>query len=301
MTRRSFWGPQDKVTYKGRFAPSPTGPLHLGSLTAALGSYLDARSNHGEWHVRLEDIDPPRDIPEAKVWIPRQLEDHGLHWDKEISCQSKRLQLYGHFLKELEHSGDTFYCTCTRQRIKTLGGHYDGNCRSNTTRAQKNDSAIRVKLEGLQTWKDLVQGHQSFSAGQLNGDFIVRRRDGLFSYQLAVAIDDSIQKISHVIRGADLIDSTARQIYLHNLLGLKSPQYGHLPVVMNRSGQKLSKQNLASSLDDSPAQENLIKALDFLGQQPGRELQDARVDEILCWATANWALANVPTALDPRY
>jgi len=287
------------MTYKGRFAPSPTGPLHLGSLTAALGSYLDARSNNGEWHVRMEDIDPPREIPEAKICIPRQLDDHGLHWDAEISYQSDRLHIYQAFLKDLENTGSIFYCTCSRQRIKKLGGTYDGKCRPNTIAEQRVKSSIRVKLEDTQTWNDLVQGNQSFSPEQLHGDFVVKRSDGLFSYQLAVAIDDSVQEISHVIRGADLIDSTARQIHLHHLLGLRSPQYGHLPIVTNHLGQKLSKQNLAPSLDNSRPEDNLIKALELLGQQPEHDLKHATTDEIIYWATANWVLANVPTSLDP--
>jgi len=284
------------MTYKGRFAPSPTGPLHLGSLVAALGSYLDARANHGHWLVRMEDIDPPREIPEAKVWIPAQLENHGLHWDEDISYQSCRLDIYQSHLEALKETGHIYTCYCSRQRIKELGGIYDGLCRTGSKiepqGAEK--GALRIRLNDTQCWADLVQGSQSFTPKQLNGDFVIKRRDGLFSYQLAVAVDDSLQEITHVIRGADLIDSTARQIHLQKTLGLSTPQYGHLPLVKNTNGQKLSKQNLASSLDETEPTENLICALKLLGQAPEQQLEKASIEEIINWAIAHWSLAKIP-------
>ena len=283
------------MTYRGRFAPSPTGPLHLGSLVAALGSFLDARANQGQWLVRMEDIDPPREVAEARLWIPRQLEDHGLYWDGHIIYQSGRLSIYQDYLQKLAHTGKLYSCNCSRKRIKELGGIYDGLCRSKVKLSVSEDGhGLRIQLNSKQYWKDLVQGEQSFTPEQLHGDFIVKRRDGLFSYQLAVAVDDSEQKITHVVRGADLIDSTARQTYLHRLLHLKSPEYGHLPVVENTRGQKLSKQNLAASLDETAAQKNLVLALTLLGQGPDTQLGEGSVEDIIQWAIAHWSLEQVP-------
>lgn len=288
------------MTYKGRFAPSPTGPLHLGSLVAALGSYLDARTNDGVWLVRMEDIDPPREVSGAKVSIPSQLETHGLYWDEEITYQSERTEIYRHFLGHLKTKRTTYSCTCSRQRIKNLGGNYDGLCRPKNEQAQEatNEqifSAIRIRLDDTKSWNDLVLGQQVFTPKELHGDFIVKRRDDLFSYQLAVAIDDALQEITHVIRGADLLDSTARQIHIQQLSDLKSPAYGHLPVVVNNSGQKLSKQNLAASLDETKPAENLITALELLGQDPDQVLKGASIEEIISWGKANWNLSKVPT------
>lgn len=285
------------MAYIGRFAPSPTGSLHLGSLVAALGSYLDARSNQGIWLVRMEDLDPPREISAAKTLIPWQLEQHGLYWDQSIELQSNRQEIYQRYVRKLIETGLCFYCSCSRQRIKALGGNYDGLCRPNNSLNNKHSDlelSLRIQLNQNQHWQDFVQGAQNFTPEQLHGDFVIQRRDGLFSYQLAVAIDDSLQNISRVIRGADLLDSTARQIYLQNLLGLKSPEYGHLPIVINSNGQKLSKQNLATSLDETPASKNLFMALQILGQHPLNELLDAKTDEILLWATQNWNLSKVP-------
>lgn len=300
------------MTYTGRFAPSPSGPLHLGSLVAALGSYLDARTNRGLWLLRMEDLDPPREVPEAKTWIPKQLENHGLTWDRSISYQSERLDLYQSHLEKLDKSGFIYQCFCSRQRVKELGGTYDGHCRNklfqsgndqpltNRPTAEATKAALRVHLDNPQSWDDLIQGFQSYTPEQLHGDFVVKRRDGLFSYQLAVAVDDSLQGITHVIRGADLIDSAARQIHLQKLLGLSSPDYGHLPVVENDQGQKLSKQNLARSLDETTPAANLVLALKILGQQPPAQLEDGSAEEILGWAGENWNRAKIPAEAEFR-
>ena len=226
--------------YSGRFAPSPTGPLHLGSLVAALGSYLDAKANSGLWLLRIEDIDPPREMAGAKELILRQLEYHGLYWDSTAIYQSQRLDTYQEYFDHLKNNQHLYACDCPRHRIRDLNGIYDGHCRD-LNLSFDSDAAIRVLLSEKNIgWNDLILGPQSFSFDELGGDFIVRRRDGLFSYQLAVAVDDGLEGITHVIRGADLLDSTARQTYLHKLFGLSSPEYGHLPMVMNNQGQKLS-------------------------------------------------------------
>ena len=207
------------ASYIGRFAPSPTGPLHLGSLFTALASYLDARANHGRWLVRMEDIDPPREIPGAADTILRQLENHGLHWDDSVLYQSQRLRAYQQAVADLVDKQLVYYCQCTRARLRSLNGIYDGHCRSQKlltadSNATKS-SAIRILVPDLTiTWADLIQGPCSENLAKSCGDFIVVRRDGLFAYQLAVSVDDGYQGITHIIRGDDLLDSTPRQIYL---------------------------------------------------------------------------------------
>lgn len=282
------------TSYIGRFAPSPTGPLHLGSLVAALGSYLDARANHGTWLLRIEDMDPPREMPGAKDIILEQLEDHSLYWDGGAIYQSQRLDIYQDYFDQFKSAGHLYACDCPRHRIRDLNGIYDGYCRNRGLHFD-GDTAIRVRLTPKNIgWNDLILGEQSFSPTELGGDFIVRRRDKLFSYQLAVALDDKLQNISHVIRGADLLDSTARQIYLHQLLNVESPQYGHLPMVMNNQGQKLSKQTHAPALDSSVSGENLFMALKILGLNPPVGLGKSANEDILEWAVQQWNMALVP-------
>lgn len=283
------------TNYIGRFAPSPTGPLHLGSLVAALGSYLDARAHKGSWLLRIEDIDPPREMPGAKELILEQLEAHGLEWDGEITYQSHRLAIYQQYFDQLKQDGKLYACDCPRHRIRELNGVYDGCCRDRALPFDA-DTAIRVRLEpGNIGWDDLILKAQSFSPTELGGDFIVRRRDGLFSYQLAVALDDALQGISHVIRGADLLDSAARQIYLQNLLDMQSPKYGHLPMVMNNFGQKLSKQTHAPALDSDKASKNLVLAMCILGLNPPEDLAESPLRPILDWGISNWNIHSVPT------
>lgn len=283
------------TSYTGRFAPSPTGPLHLGSLVAALGSYLDAKAHSGQWLLRIEDIDPPREITGAKDLILRQLEDHGLCWDGAAIYQSQRLGIYREYFDQLKRNNQLFACDCPRHRIRDLQGIYDGFCR-NRHLDFDSDTAIRVRLaEGDISWNDLILGKQSISSSDLGGDFIVRRRDRLFSYQLAVALDDGLEGITHVIRGADLLDSTARQIYLHQLLGLVSPDYGHLPMVINNQGQKLSKQTHAPALDSDKSGENLALSLDILGLNPPEDISQSSCEEILAWGISHWNINSVPT------
>ena len=287
--------------YIGRFAPSPTGPLHFGSLVCALASYLDARHHQGQWLVRIEDIDPPREIPGSTTTILKQLESHGLLWDGDLLYQSQRSDAYNAALAQLQTSGLTYSCDCNRQRVAQLGGIYDGHCRQ---RQVDTVSATRLRLpednqDSTIAFDDLIMGDYRQSLVNEVGDFVIKRRDGLFSYQLAVAVDDRFQNISHIIRGADLLSSTARQLYLQRCLGSSAEQVaalqlGHLPLAVNREGQKLSKQNHAPALLPGDELNNLWLALHWLQQTPPVELQTEPKETLLSWATANWSINSIP-------
>ncbi len=272
--------------YRGRFAPSPTGPLHFGSLIAALASYLDARAHDGRWLVRMEDLDPPREMPGAAAVILRQLREHGLVWDGDVLYQSTRLSRYGEVLESLFERGIAYCCCCTRREVQAMGGVYDGRCyrRGGVSRQ---GSAVRVHLPpaSVVNFEDRVRGRISQDLNRDPGDFVVRRRDGLFAYQLAVVVDDAEQGINCVIRGSDLLSSTARQIWLLRTLGKPVPGYGHIPVAINDRGQKLSKQTHAPSLDDSAPDANLRAALTWLGMPPS---PGADISDMLGEAVANW-------------
>lgn len=274
--------------YTGRFAPSPTGPLHFGSLLAAVGSYCDARAAGGRWLLRMEDIDPPRAMPGASDQILRQLEAYGLAWDGPVLYQSTRDQAYLEALEQLQAQGDVFWCRCSRTELARLGtGVYPGTCRAFTT--PRSDAAIRLRVpEGITSFRDVVFGPQEESVARQTGDFVLRRRDGLFSYQLAVVVDDAAQGVTRVVRGADLLDNTARQIVLQQRLGLASPTYLHLPLAVHADGSKLSKQTHAVALP-VPASPDLLRlALQRLGQiQPPPEEAPSCAD-ILSAGVANW-------------
>ena len=232
--------------YVGRFAPSPTGPLHFGSLVAALASYLDAKANGGRWLVRIEDLDPPREVTGSSTHILKQLQALGMNWDDDVLYQSTRLSAYERILQQLENLEYCFNCDCSRQRVSGLGGVYDGRCRSRGLNPSPG-LAIRLKTSSQTVrFADGIQGDYVQNLEHEVGDFILRRRDGLFAYQLAVVADDAAQKITHVVRGYDLVSSTPRQIYLQQLLGLPTPSYAHIPIIVNELGQKLSKQHFAS-------------------------------------------------------
>lgn len=283
---------------RGRFAPSPTGPLHFGSLIAALGSYLQARSQGGEWYLRIENLDPPREQPGASDAILRVLDKLQLHWDGEVMYQSTRLEAYEAALSTLARNDRLFYCDCSRQQIRThqkynpQDARYPGTCRSQ--RSPRPDSAIRVQVDDIPVEiDDLCQGRHRWNLAQDGGDFIVRRRDGLFAYHLAVVVDDAYQGMTEIVRGSDLLDSTPGQVYLQHLLGLPAPAYMHLPVA-TRAGIKLSKQAHAPALNlDNPGQ-MLLRALHFLGQAPPASLCSADAASLLEWAVANWQPQQVP-------
>ncbi|HJN49932.1 MAG: tRNA glutamyl-Q(34) synthetase GluQRS [Pseudomonadales bacterium] len=290
------------AVYVGRFAPSPTGPLHFGSLVSALASYLDARSHGGVWLVRMEDLDPPRNSRKAADQILQALSDFGLTWDGEVLYQSRRLDSYASSLHTLAEENLLYACSCSR---KKSGKIYPGFCRDkpqakplDADGAEKGTPhAMRVRVPDREiTFTDLIQGDQRQHLSKQVGDFILKRKDGLFAYQLAVVVDDAYQQITHVVRGSDLLDSTPRQIYLHELLHSTPIRYAHHPVIANAQGNKLSKQTFATALDSRAPQRTLTAALEALNLNPPEPfLRSTSVDSILQWAIANWRLGAVPS------
>ena len=279
--------------YIGRFAPSPSGELHFGSLIAALGSYLQARARQGKWLVRIEDIDPPREVPGAADTILRQLEHYGLHWDGEVLWQSKRHDAYRERLAWLSAQGLSYNCTCTRARIQSVGGVYDGHCR--TLHHPQANAAVRlIQRSPVTRFYDRLSGEIQADERLAREDFIIHRRDGLFAYNLAVVVDDHFQGVTEIVRGADLVEPTVRQISLYQQCGWKVPDYVHLPLAINDHGVKLSKQNHAPALPDGDPRPVLIDALRFLNQNVIDEWQDLPVDELLKTAITNWTLEAVP-------
>jgi glutamyl-Q tRNA(Asp) synthetase len=285
---------------RGRFAPSPTGPLHFGSLIAAGGSYLSARSQGGEWLVRMEDLDPPREQPGAADDILRTLEAYGFEWDGAVMRQSRRRDAYETALAALKHQGVVYACGCTRREIADSsvlgleGPVYPGTCRAGlaTERASR---ALRVRTDDdIIEYPDRLQGTQRARLASEVGDFVVKRADGPYAYQLAVVVDDAEQRITEVVRGADLLASTARQIHLQRLLGLSTPSYLHLPAVLNARGEKLSKQTAAKALPRATPVAWLWRALDLLGQQPPAEWRAASCAEFWTAAIARWSEAALP-------
>lgn len=279
--------------YIGRFAPSPSGELHFGSLIAALGSYLQARANHGTWLVRIEDIDPPREVPGAAETILRQLEHYGLHWDGEVLWQSQRHGTYHAALDWLAQQGLSYYCTCTRAQIHSMGGIYNGHCRDLHLGPQNAALRLRQQQPVLQFY-DKLRGEIVADEALAREDFIIHRRDGLFAYNLAVVVDDHFQGVTEIVRGADLIEPTVRQISLYRHFGWQAPDYIHLPLALNSDGNKLSKQNHAPALPEGDPRPVLINALQFLNQDIVKEWQDLSVEELLKNAVANWKLSTVP-------
>lgn len=282
--------------HRGRFAPSPTGPLHLGSLVAAMGSYLQRRHNDGEWLVRIEDIDPPREVAGASASILNSLEAHGFEWDEAVTWQSKRTGLYAAAIQQLRRDCSLFACRCSRRDLNEdgivgpEGPVYPGTCRQ-AGYEDRPDMALRFRVPpGLVCFDDGLQGRICDDVARTCGDFVVRRRDGLIAYQLAVVVDDADQAVSEVVRGCDLLGSTARQIRLQQALGFDQPAYLHLPLVTAPNAQKLSKQTGASPLDNARALDNLIAAHQLLGQ-PHAPTQDfVNVSDFWGWAIPRWDL-----------
>jgi glutamyl-Q tRNA(Asp) synthetase len=287
-------------TYRGRFAPSPTGPLHFGSLIAAVGSYLEARRRGGEWLLRMEDLDEPREVPGAADAILQALDAYGFEWDGEVRFQSRRSAAYGAALERLERKGAVFPCACTRREISdsapSLASEavYPGTCREGLPPGRR-ARAVRMRVDdAVIAFDDALQGRVEQNLAREVGDFVVRRADGFFAYQLAVVVDDAEQSITDVVRGADLLASTPRQILLQRLLGYLTPRYMHLPVAVNRNGDKLSKQTLAAPLGIPDAAVQLWRALRFLGQEPPADIAAGRIPEIWGWALANWDTESIP-------
>jgi glutamyl-Q tRNA(Asp) synthetase len=285
--------------YRGRFAPSPSGDLHFGSLIAAVGSYLQARQQQGEWHVRIDDIDPPREVPGATDQILRSLEYYGFEWDGEVVYQSRRQEIYQWALETLQQQGQIYPCSCTR---KSLAEHldpkrpevYPGLCRQGLPPGEKGRSLRVLCQQTTIQFDDRIQGLQQMDMASECGDFVVKRADGLIAYQLATAVDDAEQGMTEVVRGSDLLESTFRQRHLQQLLSLPSPIYAHLPIATNEAGDKLSKKTRSQAIVHLPVQKTLYQVLQFLGQNPPAELRRVPLQEIWSWAIENWDLAHVP-------
>lgn len=289
-----------RKAYRGRFAPSPTGPLHFGSLVAAVGSCLEARSRGGEWLLRMEDVDTPRCSSAAADAILRTLEVFGFEWDGAPVWQSRRGEAYAEALETLKGSGDAFACACTRRELADSmlapdgAAIYPGTCRAGLP-AGREARSWRLRVGDVCLgFDDAIQGRIESNLARDAGDFVLRRADGLFAYQLAVVVDDAEAGITDVVRGADLLLSTARQIHLQRSLGFPTPAYAHLPVAVNAAGEKLSKQTLAAPLDPARPTPSLVTALGFLGQAPPQDLAAADVATVWAWARAHWQLARVP-------
>lgn len=279
--------------YIGRFAPTPSGYLHFGSLVAALASWLDARAAGGRWLVRMEDLDPPREVAGAQAAILQTLDSYGLHWDGEVVYQSLRHDAYQQVIDRLLAQGPAYACTCSRKQLEPYQGIYPGTCRNagHTTE----DAAIRVRVpELLYRFEDRVQGAYSQHLGRESGDFVIRRRDGLYAYQLAVVLDDAWQGVTDIVRGADLLDSTPRHLYLQELLGLPQPRYLHVPLIIQPDGNKLGKSYRSPPLDPDQAAPLLVRALRALGQAPEADLADGSVQDVLGWGVAHWNSDAIP-------
>jgi glutamyl-Q tRNA(Asp) synthetase len=282
--------------YTGRFAPTPSGYLHFGSLVAALASYLDARAVSGRWLLRMEDLDPPREVPGAQAAILQTLEQYGLEWDGEVVYQRQRHDAYREVVQRLFNQGLAYACTCSRKQLEGYGGIYPGLCR-NAGHAQE-EAAIRLRVPELTYhFDDRVQGRFQQHLGRESGDFVIQRRDGLYAYQLAVVLDDAWQGVTDIVRGADLLDSTPRHLYLQELLGLTHPRYLHVPLIIQPDGHKLGKSYRSPPLQGHEAGPLLLRALRALGQKPPTELTGAAPREILAWAVKHWSATKIPNTL----
>ncbi|HEC28246.1 MAG TPA: tRNA glutamyl-Q(34) synthetase GluQRS [Gammaproteobacteria bacterium] len=283
----------------GRFAPSPTGPLHAGSLVTAVASYLNAKSQQGKWLLRIEDLDPPREVPGATDAIISVLDQFGFEWDDEILYQGKRTDIYMQTLAQLDKENYLYSCACSRADIHAsgiqtpYGVRYSGTCRNGLPEG-KTGRSIRLKTPDHDySIDDLIQGYYAQNLQNDVGDFILRRADNYIAYHLATVVDDAIQHVTEIVRGSDLLESTPRQIYLQELLSFTPPQYTHIPVIVNASGEKLSKQTGAAPVNTEKACQSLHRSLQYLGQDPPRSLAHASIGEIWAWAIGNWNLNNV--------
>jgi len=290
-----------KNNYRGRFAPSPTGPLHFGSLLAAISSYAPARQAHGKWLVRIEDVDQPRCDSNSTKSILTALEAYGMHWDEEIIYQSQRGKYYQAALDTLSHKNRIYHCACTRKEINKINpstdrNHiYPGTCKNGIPEG-KTARSIRVRTNStIISFDDCVQGTFAQNIANEVGDFIIKRADDLFAYQLAVVVDDEEQGITDIVRGSDMLDSTPRQIFLQQQLGFFTPRYTHIPLAINSDGQKLSKQTKAPAIKLDDPRPTLINALNFLNQQVPSELRDTDIETIWQWVIQNWATNNIPS------
>ncbi|WP_165310327.1 tRNA glutamyl-Q(34) synthetase GluQRS [Vibrio ziniensis] len=286
------------MSYVGRFAPSPSGPLHFGSLVAALGSYFQAKSQLGQWLVRIEDLDPPREMPGAADLILKAIEAYGLEWDGEVVYQSQRHHLYQQQIDQWLASGQAYLCQCTRKQIKDSGDFYLGTCRDKGL-TNRSECSVRLRMDyPVSSFIDLKHGEMTIPEALSKEDFIIKRRDGLYAYNLAVVIDDVNQGVTEVVRGADLIEPTGRQISLYKTLNQTPISYLHLPLAMDINGNKLSKQNHATAIDANNPRPTLIKAMQFLGFNLPDEMIEGRINEIILWGTENWHIGQLPEQIE---
>lgn len=284
---------QTSAPYIGRFAPSPTGALHIGSLLTAVASYCDARAQQGQWLVRMEDIDPLREVPGASTDILRTLDDYALHWDGEVLYQSHRHDAYQAALEHLMRNNHLFYCSCSR---KQLAEHplYPGTCRQQKLPPAETSAIKAIVPHENVCFEDALQGRFCLHFGVNAGDFVVRRKEGFFAYHLAVVVDDASQGITDIVRGSDLIDSTPYHLLLQRWLQAATPRYTHLPVLTNALGQKLSKQTFARALPREQQGHVLLRLLEVLGQPTDAALEGAAPHEILAWAVEHWVFSKIP-------
>ena len=291
--------------YRGRFAPSPTGPLHFGSLIAAMGSYLQAKHQHGTWLIRIDDIDPAREQKGASKAILKALEVFGFEWDEDVLYQSSHLKRYQEAINDLIKQQKAYPCSCSRKSILKETGQcndegeviYPGLCRYGPliNKAETTDYSIRLRCNNdAICFNDPIQGKHTINLEKHIGDFIIQRRDQHFSYHLATGVDDAEQNITEVVRGADLLNCTGSQLYVQHALSLASPQYCHLPIAVNADGHKLSKQNHAEALEVKSAVPLLYQSLKFLGQMPPRYLMGCNQKDVWNWAKSHWRLDLVP-------
>jgi len=290
-----------KTNYRGRFAPSPTGPLHFGSLLAAISSYAPARQAQGKWLVRIEDVDLPRCDSSSTKSILTALETYGMQWDEEIIYQSQRDKYYQSALDILSHKNSIYHCGCTRKEINKITPSiesiniYPGTCRNGIPKG-KTARSIRMRTNSTPiSFEDNVQGKFIQNIAHEVGDFIIKRADNLFAYQLAVVVDDEEQGITDIVRGSDMLDSTPRQIFLQQQLDYFTPRYTHIPLAINSDGQKLSKQTKAPAIRLNDPRPILISALNFLHQQVPNELRDTDIETIWSWAIHNWSTNKIPS------
>jgi glutamyl-Q tRNA(Asp) synthetase len=288
-------------SYRGRFAPTPSGPLHFGSMVAAVGSYLDAKSRGGAWLLRIDDLDAPRVMPGAADAILRCLENFGMHWDAGVVYQSTRNEAYRDALERLRAQNLIYACGCSRTDIEEAamaagieGPVYPGTCR-NGLPPGRGMRSLRVLTNNTPIeFEDRLQGPVRQQLAAEIGDFVLWRADGVYSYHIACAVDDADEGVTHVVRGADLIASTPRQIHLQRLLGLPTPEYLHLPIAVDAAGEKLSKQTLAPPVDSGDPSATLVRVMQFLGHTPPRELAHADIGTLWSWAAENWRREQLP-------
>ncbi len=285
----------------GRFAPTPSGPLHFGSLVSALASYCQAKSQQGQWLIRIEDVDTPRVVDGSADQILNHLELFGFEWDGEIIYQSDQFERYEAAVRQLLKRGNAFYCHCSRRNLRQanarsgpLGLIYPGTCRTRELDKQNHSIRINTESAGVIHYIDRLLGQVEIDIPEQIGDFVIRRADKIFAYHLAVVMDDELQGINQIVRGADLLEATCVHLYLQQLLGLKPPEYLHVPLVRNDKGDKLSKQTGATALDTSQTAALLIEALRVLGQPIEQGLDQGTTSEVVEQAVRSWDYRRIP-------